>query len=130
MSIRQLLLLGASVLTSSLSGRALAAETQVPYVRIAELEVDPAQLESFKAAAKEVGETSVRVEPGCLVLYAVSEKESPARVTVFEIYRDEEAYKTHVQTAHFKRFRATTDKMVKSRKLIDTVPISLAAKVK
>ena len=61
------------------------------------------------------------------MLYAVSEKENPGRVIVFEIYRDEDAYKTHVQTPHFKKFRATTDNMVKSRKLIDTVPLSLAA---
>jgi len=130
MNGKQFLIIGASVLMSSLSGRALAEERQGPYVRIAELEVDPAQLESFKVATKKVTETSVRVEPGCLVLYAVSEKEYPARIRVFEIYRDEDAYKTHLQTAHFQKFRATTDGMVKSRKLIDTVPISLAAKAK
>ena len=129
MNITHLLLIGASVLTSSLCERALAEETQVPYVRIAELEVDPAQLESF-IAAKEVGEASVREETGCLVLYAVSEKDNPGRVRVFEIYRDADAYKAHIQTAHFKKFRATTDNMVKSRKLIDTVPISLAAKAR
>ena len=130
MNVKQFLILGASVLTSALYGRSLAEERQGQYVRVAELEVDPAQLESFKAAIKEVTETSVRVEPGCLVLYAVCEKENPARIRVFEIYRDEDAYKTHLQTTHFKKFRATTDDMVKSRKLIDTVPISLAAKAK
>jgi hypothetical protein len=46
------------------------------------------------------------------------------------IYRDVDAYKAHIQTPHFKKFRATTDHMVKSRNLIDTVPISLAAKAK
>jgi len=115
MNITHLLLIGASVLTSSLCERALAEETQVPYVRIAELEVDPAQLESFTAATKEVGEASVREETACLVLYAVSEKDNPGRVRVFEIYRDADAYKAHIQTAHFKKFRATTDNMVKSR---------------
>ena len=95
-----------------------------------ELEVDPPQLESFKAATKEVGEISVREKAGCLVLYAVSEKENPGYVRVFEIYRDADAYKARIQTAHFEKFRATTDNMVKSRKLIDTVPISLAAKAK
>src|ERR1700674_5953880 len=100
MNIKQPVIVGASVLTSSLNGRVLVAEAQIPYGRIADLEIDPAQLESFKAAAKEVGETSVRVESGCLVLYAVSEKENPARVKVFEIYRDEDAYKNHVQTEH------------------------------
>jgi quinol monooxygenase YgiN len=130
MSVKQSLLIGASMLTLSLCGPAGAAETQGPYVRIAELEVDPVQLERFKAATIEVGEASVRLEPRCLVLYAVSEKQNPGRITVFEIYRDAEAYQAHVQTPHFKKFRAVTDTMVKSRKLIDTVPISLAAKAK
>jgi quinol monooxygenase YgiN len=99
-------------------------------VRIAELEIDPAQLDAFRAATKEVGQASVREEPGCLVLYAVSEKENPGRVRVFEIYRDIEAYRAHIQTLHFKNFRDTTDHMVRSRKLIDAVAISLAAKAK
>ena len=66
MDVKQFLTMGASVLTLSLCGPVLADETQGPYVRIAELEVDPPQLEGFKAATKEVGETSVRVEPGCV----------------------------------------------------------------
>ena len=47
---------------------------------------------------------------------------------VFEIYRDPAAYQAHVQTAHFQRFRATTDAMVRSRKVLDAVPVSLATK--
>jgi len=57
-------------------------------------------------------------------------KRIPAASEFFEIYRDADAYKAHIQTPHFKNFRVTTDNMVKSRKLIDTMPISLAAKVK
>ena len=121
-------LMGASVLTLSLSGHVPADEPKVPYARIAELEIDPAQLEGFRAATKEVGQASVREEPGCLVLYAVSVKENPGRVKVFEIYRDTDAYAAHIRTPHFKKFRATTDNMVKARRLIDAVPISLAAK--
>jgi len=70
----------------------------------------------------------VRLEEGCLVLYAVAERDNPAFVRVFEIYRDPAAYQAHVQTAHFQRFRATTDAMVRSRKLLDAVPVSLATK--
>jgi quinol monooxygenase YgiN len=128
--LKQLLIVGASMVTSSFSGNAPAADEQGPYVRMAELEVEPTQLENFKSAAKEVGESSVRAEPGCLVLYAVSEKDNPSRIRVFEIYRDMDAYGTHVHTTHFLKFRATTDTMVKSRKLIDMMPISLAAKAK
>ena len=121
MKLIRRLILGTSVLSASLCAGTHANEPQAPYVRIAELEVDTAQLEGFTAAVREVGQVSVRVEPGCLVLYAVSEKENPGRVRVFEIYRDEDAYKTHLQTPHFKKFRVATDGMVKSRTLIDAV---------
>lgn len=101
-----------------------------PYVRIAELEVDPAQLESFKSAIREGVETAVRVEPGVLALYAVSEQDRPAHVTVFEIYTDADAYQAHLETPHFKKFKATTENMVTSRQLRDAVPIVLGAKTR
>jgi len=47
---------------------------------------------------------------------------------VFEIYRDAAAYEAHLLTPHYKKFRATTDAIVKSRKLIDVKAISLATK--
>lgn len=128
MTAKQILVAGATVLMSSLSGPAVADETRRPFVRVAELEIDPARLESFESAIKEAIETAVRTEPGVLVLYAVSEKDNPSRVIVFEIYTDANAYTTHLETPHFKRYRATTDKMVKSRKLADAVPIALGAK--
>ena len=39
-----------------------------------------------------------------------------------------QAYAAHLATPHFKQFRGTTDKMVKSRKRLDAVPIVLGAK--
>ena len=128
MNIKQLLI-GATVLMSILCGRALASDITGAFVRIAELEIDVTQLASFESAIKEGVETAVREEPGVLALYAVSEKDNPSRVIVIEIYTDANAYAAHLETPHFKKFRATTDNMVKSRKLIDTVPILLAAKV-
>ena len=49
------LILGASLLSSVPSGRAAAEEIQGQFVLMAELEIDPSQLENFKAAAKENG---------------------------------------------------------------------------
>jgi quinol monooxygenase YgiN len=125
MNIRLLLL---AILFPSIFGFAMAQENRSRYVRVAELDIDPTQVEAFAVATREVGQASVRTEEGCLVLYAVSEKDNPARVRVFEIYSDAAAYQAHLQTAHFKKFRATTDAMVKSRKLIDALPVSLATK--
>ena len=97
-------------------------------VRIAELEIDSVQLESFHAAIKESVETAVRVEPGVLALYVVADKDDPARIRVFEIYANEDAYKTHLETPHFRTFRTTAESMVRSRKLMDVVPIAMSAK--
>jgi quinol monooxygenase YgiN len=57
----------------------------------------PARLEDYKALVKEQIETAIRTEPGVLVLYAVAEKNNPTRVSVFEIYRDTDAYKAHLK---------------------------------
>ena len=124
MSISQLLLIGASVLTATVSGAAAAAEVQALYVQEAEIEIDPAQLESYKAAVTEHIETATRIEPGIIALYAVSENDNPARVRVFEIYRDLDAYRSHLETAHFKKYKVTVEKMVRSLKLIRTTPIA------
>ena len=49
-------------------------------MRLAELEIDPAQLDPYKAALKEEIATSIRVEPGVLTLYAVSVKDHPTQI--------------------------------------------------
>ena len=100
------------------------------YVRVAELEIDSTQLAGYMAAAREQIETSVRVEPGVLALYSVAEKDNPTRVIVVEMYADEAAYQAHVASPHFRNYKLATQNMVKSLKLIETIPIVLAAKAK
>ena len=99
-------------------------------MRVAEIDIDPAQLEAYKTAVSEEIENSVRAEPGVLALYAVSDKDNPAHVRVFEIYADSDAYKTHLETPHFRKYKAATQDMVRSLRLIETVPIALGAKAK
>jgi quinol monooxygenase YgiN len=130
MDATQLLILGASALTSSPGGRAAAGTMQDSYVRVAEIEIDPARLEAYKRAIEEEIEASVRIEPGVLALYAVAEKDDPARIRVFEIYADEDAYKAHLETPHFRKYKAATQDMVKRLDLIETVPIMLRAQMK
>lgn len=92
-------------------------------VRLAEIEVMPEFLEEYLAYAKEVGETSVKKEPGVLTLFSMQSKEEPCKIYILEIYADKEAYQSHLQTAHFKKYKEGTAKMVKSLKLIDTKPM-------
>lgn len=101
-----------------------------PIVRIAELEIDPNQLTAYKAALKDKIETSIRVEPGVLALYAVSVKDHPNQIRLFESYSSQSAYASHLQTAHFLKYKSETQTMVKSLTLIETDPILLGSKSK
>ena len=111
-------------------GKALANELPAkdPIVRVARLKIDPAQLDNYKVLLKEVGETSVKTEPGVLTLYSASEKGNPANITVFEIYADDAAYKSHIETPHFKKYKTATKGMVLSLELVEMTPIVLASK--
>jgi quinol monooxygenase YgiN len=127
---RQLLVVGASILATAFSGSAFSQETDGQYVQVAQIEIDPAQLENYQAAVREQIEAAIREEPGVLVLYATSDRENRAHVTVFEIYKNIVAYKAHLESAHFKKYKAMTEAMVKSLKLVRSMPIMLGAKGK
>ncbi|NYF90061.1 antibiotic biosynthesis monooxygenase [Tunturiibacter empetritectus] len=131
MTTKQLLLFGSSVIVSCMllaELRASAEPKHARVVRLAELEIDPAQLESYKAALKEEIETSIRVELGVLTLYAVSVKDDPNQIRLFEIYRDEESYRAHLESPHFRKYKSVTQQMVKALKLIETEPVLLGSK--
>ncbi|MCC8959395.1 antibiotic biosynthesis monooxygenase [Bradyrhizobium sp. Pear77] len=101
---------------------------RMPCVRVAEIKIDPAHRDAYAAALREQIETAVRVEPGALALHAASDKNDPARIIVFEIYADVDAYETHLETPHFRTYKAATAHMVTSLTLIEAFPIALAAK--
>jgi quinol monooxygenase YgiN len=108
------------------------ADAQQPgqVIHLAKLQIDPGQLESYKAALKEEIETSVRIEPGVLKLDAVAEKNNPASITILEVYADTNAYKSHLQSPHFKKYKLATKDMVKSLELIEATPVVLTMKGK
>jgi len=133
MTMKQALLVVTSLAVSFLfwSQRCVAADPRGgAIVRIAELEIDPAQLDSYKLALKQEIETSIRIEPGVLTLYAVSLKEHPEHIRLFERYRDAAAYESHLQSPHFKTYKARTQQMVKFLRLLETEPILLGSKSK
>ena len=128
MNTKQLFVFGASMLAAALGGGAVAQQADGQYVQVAEIEIDPAKLDAYRAAVQEQIDAAIRKEPGVLVLYAVSEKDNPTHVRVFEIYRDRNAYEAHLASDHFKKYKTTTQDMVKSLKLVQTTPIMLGAK--
>ena len=55
-------------------------------VRLSKIEVYPQYLDEYMKYATEVGEISLRTEPGVLTIYAVGEKENPYKITILETY--------------------------------------------
>lgn len=107
-----------------------SAQSKKQIVRVAKLQIDPAKVNNYKAALKVQIEAAVRVEPGVITLYAVADKDNPTHITVFEIYANADAYKTHLESAHFKKYKNTTMNMVKSLELTEVDPIALESKQK
>lgn len=117
------------ILILNLSGNASAQENK-QLVRLAKLVIDSTQLETYKTFLKEEIETSVRVEPGVLTLYAVAEKDNPTHITILEIYADQKAYEAHIKTPHFLKYKNGTNDMVKSLELVETIPLIEGMKIK
>ena len=113
-----------------LSLQSTVAQENSQMVRLAKLVIDPTHLESYKVFLREEIETSVHIEPGVLTLYAVSERDNPNHITILEIYADTAAYKAHLQTPHFIKYKNATKEMVKSLELIETDPIVPGLKIK
>ena len=81
--------------------------------------VAPEYLDQYKEFAAEVGRESMKREPGVRVLYSMQEKKNPTRFAILEIYANQEAYKHHIQTPHFRKYKEGTLHMVTSLELID-----------
>jgi quinol monooxygenase YgiN len=123
----RLLIIAACILTICLSKNGMAQQRN-QMVRLAKIRVDPAQLEAYNAALKEQMTTAIRLEPGVLTYYAVADKNDLSHITILEIYADTAAYKSHIETPHFKKYKATVEHMVKSLELADVNLIGFARK--
>jgi len=99
-------------------------------VRLAKIVVDQARLNEYNAYLKDEIESSMLLEPGVLTLYATFEKERPNRITILEIYANEEAYQSHIKTPHFLKYKQGTLDMVQELELIDSTPLIENMKIK
>ena len=98
-------------------------------VRLSKIEVYPQYLDEYMKYAVEVGEISLRTEPGVLSMYAVQDKEDPRLVTILETYASKEAYEKHISSKHFQKYKQGTLHMVKSLQLCDQTPLNPANKI-
>lgn len=88
-------------------------------IRLSKIEVNPVYLDEYLKFAREVGEVSLLTEPGVLTMYAMQEKENPCKITILETYASKEAYRSHIASAHFQKYKQGTLHMVKNLQLVD-----------
>ena len=98
-------------------------------VRLSKVEVYPQHLDEYMKYATEVGEISLRTEPGVLTMYAVGEKENPCKITILETYASKQAYEKHIVSEHFQKYKRGTLHMVKSLVLSDQTPLNPANRI-
>lgn len=98
-------------------------------VRLSKIEVYPQYLDKYMKYATEVGDISLRTEPGVLTMYAVGEKENPCKITILETYASHEAYEKHIASEHFQKYKQGTLHMVKSLVLSDQTPLNPANRI-
>lgn len=98
-------------------------------IRLSKVEVDPAYLDEYMKFATEVGEISLRTEPGVITMYALQEKENPCNITILETYASQEAYRKHIASAHFQKYKQGTLHMVKNLQLLDQAELNPSNKV-
>jgi quinol monooxygenase YgiN len=92
-------------------------------VRLSVIEVYPEYLDEYLAAAATVGGESVKKEPGVICIYPSHLKSDKCQIRVLEIYRDQEAYQSHIASEHFQTYKQGTLHMVKNLELIDMNPL-------
>jgi 4-carboxymuconolactone decarboxylase len=88
-------------------------------VRISEIEILPEYLEEYKTILEKESAVSVKIEPGVIAIYPMYQKKNPGQIRILEIYANQAAYRSHLQTPHFLHYKTTTLKMVRSLKLVD-----------
>ena len=98
-------------------------------VRLSKIEVHSEYLEEYMKYAIEVGEISLRTEPGVLTMYAVAEKENACKITILKTYASQKAYKSHIASAHFQKYKQGTKHMVKALVLSDQTPLNPSSSI-
>lgn len=93
-------------------------------VRLSKIEVFPQFLDEYLAFATEVGTISLLTEPGVLTMYAMAEKDNPCNITILETYVSQDAYRSHIASSHFQKYKQGTLHMVKNLQLLDQNPLN------
>lgn len=78
-------------------------------------QIKPGAWDDFLVLMQMQARNSVTLEPGCLRFDVCHNEGGRAEVFLYEVYADESAFKTHLQSDHFKRFDAEVAPLVAAK---------------
>jgi autoinducer 2-degrading protein len=105
----------------------VAAQPAGLYINAVDLDINPADMDAYMAALKENGAKAV-TEPGCREFNIHVKADSPNHVFIYEVYDSAAALEAHRATEHFKKYAATTAKMVAKRDVRAMTSVAFNAK--
>ena len=79
---------------------------------VVEFRLKPGARERFIELVAANAAASVRDEPGCRRFDILLPEDGGDRVDLYEIYDDADAFAAHLETPHFKRFKATSAELI------------------
>ena len=127
--ILKLILLAIIVMSTSCKSSDKLPMGEDGIVRLSRIEVYPEYLDEYLSFAAEVGTVSLQTEPGVLTMYALQDKNDPCKITILETYASQEAYKSHIASPHFQKYKQGTLHMVRSLSLDDQTPLNPKNKI-
>ena len=83
-----------------------------PFVIVAVLDVKPGAFDEFHQVALEDAADSVMKEAGCLEFNVLVPTTGTHQLALFEVYTSKEAFQTHMETPHFKKFTDAAERAV------------------
>jgi quinol monooxygenase YgiN len=84
---------------------------------LAYLTTKPGKEAEFKEKMTTQAKHRLADEAGCLQFDVVQDPRAPIRFVMLELYRDDEAFKGHQESGHFKDFRPILADLVAGRKV-------------
>ena len=74
------------------------------FTLIVNLEIKPDQVEQFMNKALENAAASRTTEPGCRQFDVLVDPDDPTKIAFYEVYDNKQAFESHLETAHFKKY--------------------------
>ncbi|AUI66875.1 MULTISPECIES: putative quinol monooxygenase [Glaesserella] len=116
------------LLTTLLLSTAVTAQA-APIMNIFELGIKAGQTAAYDEVGKYNITASVQNEKGTLAMYSAKRKNNPEMAYMFEIYADNDAYQTHIQSPQYRFFLQKSPELLTDHKRkINVEPQYLADK--